>query len=390
MRNLLIILFLGLCITSVAKDKKKKILIEFIINDNNCKNGSVDGEVSLLKSDLAELLEKELPCFDILFRSDIQALLGNQRDRALLGNPDDAAVEEMLRQFSNFDYIMVFNLSCFNDKVTISGSKFSSRNVAKVENKYTKTGTSDNVEFIDNYAKAFIDDLMYSEPCPYKGEIKIEDLESKSVDSSYTKNILCGDLANNKGTEEHVYKEIRNVNRKISLNKIKRLEAEGTFTSDMTNDIYSKYVNNDCYVCVMDGTDATVKTTGDFSSEETQKLQWNISGIASFQDSDKYTKASEVELHFERNGTYTVEVKALSEYGAFSGSKIEKTNSTCAGQNSKKDEISYKINDIFKYSLGPFKGTPYDKTLKENGSTNYNDNVNKEKHNISYEFNFSR
>jgi hypothetical protein len=390
MRNLLIILFLGLCITSVAKDKKKKILIEFIINNDNCKNGTVDAEVSLLKSDLAEHIEKELPCFSILFKSDIQAMLGHERDRALLGNPDDEAFEEMLRQFTNFDYVMVSNLSCSNDKVTISGSKLSNRTV-KVENKYTKTGTNDNVEFIDNYAKEFINDLMYSEPCPYKGEIKIEDLESKSIDTSYTKNILCGDLANNKGTEEGIYKENKQVIRKIELNKIKRLEAEGTFTSTMNSDIYSKFVNNDCYVCSMDKTDATVITTGDFSSEETQKLNWTISGIASFQDSDKNSKASEVAIHFARNGTYTVEVKAVSEYGSYDGSKNVKTNSTCDGQNSKKDAISYKINDIFNYTLGPFKGTPYDKELKENGSQEYKSGETKEeKHKLTFGFNFTR
>jgi hypothetical protein len=392
MRNLLIILFLGLCITSVAKDKKKKILIEFIINNNNCKNGSVDGEVSLLKSDLAEILEKELPCFDILFRSDIQALLGNQRDRALLGNPDDAAVEEMLRQFANFDYIMVFNLSCFNDKVTISGSKFSSRNVAKVENKYTQTGTNDNVEFIDNYAKAFIDDLMYSEPCPYKGTLKIDDLATETHDSISDRSIICSNLASTHGTEKFVLKEKREVIRKIELNKIKKLAAEGSYTSSMNYDKYSKYVNDDCYICSMDGTDATIKTTGDYSDEITEKSQWHISGIASYKnDSDNSIKDSEVALHFDKNGTYTVEVKAVSDYGQFEASRTEKTNSTCAGQNTKKDDpVSYKVNDIFKFALGPFKGTPFDKELKESGTMNSGKTNSKEKHTITYEFNFSR
>jgi len=390
MRKLLIILFLGVCITGFAKDKKKKILIYPFYYEELCNADAIYSFGDNLCKELASAIGKELPCFDIATRSDIVTMLENARYNEInFGHVDNDILPDAANKL-DADYVIALTIRCYgNNSFLVSGTMRKGGDV-KPQNRLSRIGDPSTNDFINQYAKDFLEDILYSEPCPYKGKIKIEDLEAKSVDSSYTKNILCGDLANNKGTEEHVYKETRNVNRKISLNKIKRLEAEGTFTSDMTNDIYSKYVNNDCYVCVMDGTDATVKTTGDFSSEETQKLQWNISGIASFQDSDKYTKASEVELHFERNGTYTVEVKALSEYGAFSGSKIEKTNSTCAGQNSKKDEISYKINDIFKYSLGPFKGTPYDKELKENGSTNYNDNANKEKHKIAYEFNFSR
>ena len=392
MRKLLIILFLGLCITCLAKDKKKRILIEFNIDNYNCKNGTLEAEASLLQSDLAELFEKELPCFNILFKSDIQALLGHERDRALLGNPDDETTEEMMRQFANFDYVIVFNLSCFNNNVTITGSKFSNQNNANVENRYTKTGANDNVEFVDNYAKAFINELLYSEPCPYKGDLKIEDLTTLKEDSVSDKNIPCGNLSNTRGTEIYNFKENKTISRKIELNKIKKLKAEGSFTSTMNTYNYSKYVNNNCYTCSMDGTDATVITTGDYSSEVTEKSSWNISGIASYKTGgDSLVKSSEVAIHFERNGTYTIEVKAVSDYGQFEGSKITKTNSTCGGQNSKNEgPVSYKINDIFKFTLGPFKGTPYDKILKENGNLDSSEKNSKEKHKISFGFNLSR
>jgi hypothetical protein len=390
MKNIVLLIFLSLCLTVVAQNKKKRILIFAEINHTGCPKNAAEIAASTLPNKLASLLRKELPCFEIILKSDLVDLIKFDRQWVLSGYGDESNLAEIIGQF-NCDYFIQLQISCINDKIMITGTRMNERS-ARVLNRQTEIGNNENGEFVEKFANDFLENILYSEPCPYKGSIHIEDLETMSTDSIVEKNISCGNLAGTNGTEKFTSKEKRNISRKIELNKINKTEAEGSYTSTMNSEYYSTYVNNDCYVCSMDGTDATVITTGDFSDEVTENSRWNISGIASYKTGeDSLVKISEVAIHFAKNGTYTVEVKAVSNYGPFEGSRTTKTNSTCGGQKTKNDDpISYRTNDTFKFNLGPFKGSPFDKRLKENGTMDVSMKNSKEKHKITFGFGLTR
>jgi hypothetical protein len=390
MKNIYLIIFLGFCLSISAQESKKKILIYNQITSNNCKKDAAEILNNQIPDEIASLIRNNLPCYDVYEKSVFQSILSFDRQRMLLGYPDESTIENIAGAFG-CNYVIMINTSCNNGIFTVSASLTDQRNF-DVKARNVKTGNDNSYEFVESFAKAFLEDLLYSEPCPYKGVIKIDDLEITSVDSAYDRKIACGNLGNTDGSESFNSKEERTVNRKIELNKIKKLGADGSFTSTMKSTKHSKYANNDCYVCSMDGSDASVKTTGDYSSEINENSKWNISGIASYKNGgDNLIKTSEAAIHFAKNGTYTVEIKAVSDYGVFEGSRNVKTNSTCAGQQSKNDPpLSTKINDKFKFTFGPFKGTPFDKVLKESSTMDVSDNNGNGKHKITYEFNLTK
>jgi len=384
MKNILILMFLGLCFTGFAQTYKKKIYIWPQFYNQNCKND--DGRVlgDKLSKELAALLKKELPCFIVTEHSEFIELLKKGKEAYLAYTGDGAKFDDdnfrkAQNKFINVYYLIPIVIKCYGDKVSVNAIQLNTRQ-GKSYSRMGKVGDPTDEDFIKSFAKDFLAEIMYTEPCPFKGTIQIDDIETTKIDS-----------INDMGCEKHVTKEERKTIRKIELNKIGKRDAQGSFVSTIEFEKEYHISIQDCHICSMDGTDFTVIRNGDYTKDIFERANCNISGIASYKSADSTINASEAIIHFDRNGTYTLEVKAVSAFGQFDANRTTKVNSTCASQNYKKNgPISFKTNDWFKHTFGPFKGTPFDKVLKESVSVEYPGDKLHEKHKVNFQFNLSR
>lgn len=318
---------------------------------------------------VVQILHDQISCAVILTMEDIESDIKFDRDLAI-AHPAGEYETNLgnIAKKMDCDYIVDIGGSIVGDKYFFSSSMLDNRKAKAVNKTMVQTDYKNLVKEVQSFAYKLAKELLQMQICPYKGKITISnELEDQEI---HDRGNRCG---KNSGGYFSEHKE--NTTKKSEtwiLEKKKRIEAEGSFSTTFVEKKIIHQKSNACTSCyICDGKVVTGRSTT-YTDEDwlvENKEEYKIEGIADPILDDKFNKISPAMVSIEFDtlaGTYWIKVKAISKPGTYTISRTEKRATACKCDDPVPDEkTSYvKIVPLDKM-YGPFKGKPTDKTLQD-------------------------
>jgi hypothetical protein len=276
------------------------------------------------------------------------------------------------------DYHVFLKLIMDNDYYSFSARFVDEKTKNTLVDKVRQSTESNLAKDLQSFAKEFVKEVAYEvELCPYKGPVNLKIVETLKRQTSTKEPIFCED----KWKEHNRSSSVDNEDvQEWKLNKIGRKgSSDGNMTWDLSE--HSQEIDkNDCYECVSG-------SVGARSSEKTVTRTSGIKGIS--RESKVVDDAlwdSKVRTKFNRDGTYFLILKAASKKGTSTTQTKETISGACDPNVKSESKKSTKDIPLDNFRLGPFKGTPYDKDLKEKNKVVTKSTSDQESY---YEFDFT-
>jgi len=332
-------------------------------------NHSTESKLQGLTMMVMQVLREQIPCAIIITMKDIELMVKHDREQAIAHNSWDyeSNLENIGREM-RCDYIVDIGGGMTGDIYFFSSSMLNNRNAKTINKATIKTDYKNLYDDAESYAYKLAKELLQMQICPYKGKITIS---NELVDQEiHDRGNRCG--KNSGGYfSEHKENTIKKSETWV-LEKKKRMEAEGSFSTTFTKKkiIHQKSTAcTSCFICegkVVTGR-STTYTDEDWLVEN--KEEYQIDGIADPILDSKFNKINPAIVSIEFDtlaGAYTITVNAISKPGTYTISRTEKRQTACKCDDPVPDEKSStaKIMPLDK-SYGPFKGKPTDKTLQD-------------------------
>ncbi len=263
---------------------------------------------------------------------------------------------------------MILNLTCYDIK-----------NQEGVFNHQEELSPGINIKGIsDKMARALAEELINDEICPFKGKVTVTLNSHREQNEKEQHPVYCN------GNDQQFIRS-----RTLTKSSKNRWDLQRNGKPDTSGNMNLSIIERDeeneengCYRCPSG-------REGRRTSKKVTSIRSSLGGISSVSIDPNAPKVFEslnrdatVKLVFNKNGTYMVKVRAVSEFGKYEGSITEVATGTCDVKNSTK---SLSDNDVIEDSItrkkpfvravplngtwGPFPGSPKDKKLsgkKEN------------------------
>ena len=314
-------------------------------------NTAVAAYTQVLEYNIRKEMKKRIPCSEVYFMSDIKIWLGFKRMQQLLGTPgseDLSAIEGAL----GAKYLIISNANVVGGKIVGILTCYYMKDKSAIASGSLSAPTDNFKECAEQVVDKMIKELEEYEVCPYKGPVNIE-VEGKCDDTQTTYgNAPCG------GSLTTIITRKMNSNLKWNLNKTGRRQTSGTANYDYHEKLTTE-MNYACYRCES-GIEGATKITQTVESEA------KVNGLSN-ESSFEGTKVEDarVKIVFMDDGTYMLEVEATSKTGYLKETKEKKVEGACQEESEPSDTKTRKLDVPFKVELGPYKGTPEDKTLQQ-------------------------
>lgn len=317
---------------------------------------------------LATKMGNRFPCLVLIRMNDIAAQIGWARMQQLVGTPEEKQINlKNIGDAMGVKYLI---------KVTASHMKDNPRTWINIRvlNNLKQTGiyndmrqfsspseAADGVdEMIDRLEKGFAEHLSmqkdgYGEICPFTGrvdvyrEVKRDRYEKKSQD------LYCKGM----DMEGHELEKYSATLQEVwSLERFGNPDTRGGVDATFLEETVSEEVNP-CYVC---GPDEIARWVWN----RTATVSGAINGLSDKSAGESIkNKDATIRLHFTKDGTYTVTVKAASNVGKQTKTVKESAVGLCNTftRNEPQESAGPKLG--LEYTFGPFAGTPFDTKLAQ-------------------------
>ena len=367
-----IIVILGLMIPALGLRAQPEHPRFLIVTSIHSSEGSKDNGLLLLYSDhiiahLQKELNKELPCVRVITMSNIAASIQHDRDRVILtdgpSNFEEIAGAMGVDYTINVDIFSDGPLTRFNASIQQGRKSTPSSN----KNAMARGNDEQKLDEIEKFVKKFVSELVNMQLCPFKGTITLT--TERTDEEIHERGNRCG--KDNSGYFRGTIKDSYNYFEELVLEKKLRMQADGSMHVRSTEEHMKHEVNSGCVNCwtyegnVANGIDAGTFTNSDYT--QTVKEEYEVNGLASLGDSQLSGKLpAEVAIKFDTiQGTYTIQVKAVSKKGSYIKSTITKNITSCKKFDRPDEIVNNETIVSVSTSFGPFKGKPTDKTLQD-------------------------
>lgn len=302
---------------------------------------------------VASAIEKEYPCARARTQHDIYDKVETERQNQLKGGETN---------WSSFcddlkaDYLVNLEASEFlSNQIIVSASVIDYKKKESIarESKYGSNNEATLKKLFKQVAESVTKKMADYEICPYSGDVTVK-IESEKND---TKTDYVGSPCG--GGNATINTEIEsNATLEWKLKKVKKIQTSGT----MTYKLHEKYtITSDypCYICD-NGQKGAAKIT------ETDESEGQIEGLSndSSFEGQKIDDAR-ISIKFLSDGTYNILLEGTSKKGPLKVTKEKKIEGVCESDSEPKDTKNKQIDVPLSLILGPYKGTPQDKTLSQ-------------------------
>ncbi len=259
------------------------------------------------------------------------------------------------------------------------------------ENKvYPTTGAAiaDIKRIADELAKAFVeegsnDKGLNNEVCPFKGNVEVRAKTKRNEQREETFTDYCnGQDHQGRKTEtvtvdgKHVWKFQRNGNP----------DTDGTMEGNITEKIVREEITG-CHECASG-------RKGEWSFRDETESAGSVSGLDtstwSMKTGTSDNKDATIRLHFSKNGTYKVSVRAVSREGTEYVTKTTTAVGACDNLDKKPKTGKQPLTIPLERQFGPFTGTVRDKRLKDKQVLVISNKENEEVTEFEIEFDLKR
>ncbi len=347
-----------------------------------------EGTASAFMNIAAEQIAKEFPCATTITTSDVSAILGNLRQRMLVGGTEEqekatqAAFEAFAGSYGA-DYLVVLKVTADASRCTLSARWLDVRTSKALVNEMDSAAIGPGVlDAIDRLSAKLVDEAAYFEICPYKGPIKMTvntTLAPKEQREEYP--VYCN------GMDQQYVKTTETAkvaDTKLEVTRTRRNWATGTIGFHSV-ETFRLVEEDPCHACdpqrkgvriYTENSRATVDITG--LSQESSTAGQVLSDVRAY-------------LKFDRNGTFRLEVLATSERGDRKIHIERKAEGNCDTTLAKpKEDYTVRTDIPIANIMGPFPGTPRDKALSGSDTFQSKDPVTGEETTINVEFQLRR
>lgn len=308
-------------------------------------------------------------CLKLMRMDDINALISLARMQQLAGTPEERQIKlENIADAMGVKYLIMIkashqqgnpltwvNIAVLNT-VKQNGVFYDTRQFA------SPTEAIDAVDdMVERLEKGISEHLSmqkdgYGEICPFTGRVDVYREVSRQRDLEEKKEqVYCNG-------HDQVWKkgeEFRYLTRELwGLERFGNPETRGSVEATLEEKTVGEEVNP-CYVC---------------GPYEVGRWVWNrsvaesgaVSGLSDKSAGETINnRDATIRLHFKKDGTYTVTVKAASAAGLHTKTVRESAEGMCNTFNKNAPAESKSLKLGFEYTFGPFTGTPFDKKLAE-------------------------
>ncbi|MFH1981578.1 MAG: hypothetical protein ABIL58_07035 [Pseudomonadota bacterium] len=197
-----------------------------------------------------------------------------------------------------------------------------------------------------------------NEVCPFRGKVEVKAITKRKQAQEDTYSEYCngGDRQSRKSqsaTSEGDYR--------WQFNRLGNPDTDGTMKGTVTAKFVYEEVSG-CYQCSSGkkGSQSVKSETGLTGAVEgLDTSTWSMKAAKSD------NKDATIRLHFSKNGTYKVSVRAVSKEGTKKFTKTVTANGVCAIPNEKPKTEKQTFSMPLERQFGPFSGTVRDKRLKD-------------------------
>jgi hypothetical protein len=184
-----------LLIIPVSKAEKTKFFLKWSVKcESELETEKLDLFCDHFSDKFGEEIKKYLPCATYTTYPDIVAALNNERERLLLGGPEDESFLSDLAGAMGAQYLVSLKMTQMGQSVVIN-VKCIKMDVAKTLVNVLEQAplSEDAFEVIESLTEKFFDDLLKYEICPYKGLIKVEVTTDLNVDQKKEYPVYCNE-----------------------------------------------------------------------------------------------------------------------------------------------------------------------------------------------------
>jgi hypothetical protein len=369
-----IIIYLAI---SGSINAKTRFFIQTIAEGDQ--NGKVaEGGLKYYEIQVANKIEKDFPCAQVISFSDVRTMLGHERMRQLLGSGGDETTLRNLSGSMGCEYLLILNINVSLNKVFISAKCIDSKKAKVMVNilEVKPYGGGAVIETIDKVVNMLSDKLKEYEICHYYGPVTIEVKSNREEAETFQIGSPCGV---NKANVTATRKTTSTL--KWELNKYTLRAAEGTVKYDLFEN-YTTVTNFPCYKCKNGNQGPAVVT-------EIRETEAKAEGLSDESVSEgKKVSDARIKIVFLEDGTYTLLVEATSKRGPKKDSEEKKIEGICENESEPKTTKNKQIDVPINVVLGPYKGTTQDKVLQQKETKDLSQG--KEKTTVTIDFTLTR
>lgn len=379
----LCLFFLLLAVFSQAQKRDVCFFMvhKYVGPDENLK--SLEGLTGLFYTFFSDKLKEAFPCAYDNDDGAIASLLGQERDRQLLGSGSEENLKSIAEAL-NIDYLVVLELgTMIGNQFTVSVVCMPYRTkdkfpVARVFTRcpYSETSTGEMQNKVEEAASGIIEKLKKLEICPFKGPIKITNSSAFDTVKEYQYDVYCNEMDQqfHKKTEIHNYTYSE---WELSRQGNERANGDMNFR---TNEKTTIIEEDGCHTC------SSGRQGGRTLTEE-HSLKHSGGGIShESQWNGKPQEDTRVELQFLDDGTYLVIAKGTSKPANGNEIVIKRSEGTCDTENTN-NNVPRIVRIPLMAIFGPYPGKATDKVLQQKDEIQTIDPISKERHTYNIEFN---
>lgn len=353
--------------------------------------GEVDAKdvataVSGIEASAAKALRAEFPCAVVTTGSEFNAKMKIEREKAFLGwyekeqstDPEMRAIMEDLKKRANegkkgpkteeeaiarmaslldCQWMTTITLTVDERSVTVGVMTLDVRK-GKAIHRDVKTTSSLGAakDAFDGMAKNLVRALAYEEPCPYKGKVTVTVRSDRDKTDEESRPAYCNERD---GTYRRELTMKKTSEDDWKLDRVGKPDTIGEVSVKTVEDESEEEID-DCHRC----------PSGREGGWTRKKETHSTTTIDALSDRSKspdaaYLRDATVRLVFDPAGTFTIRVKATTEFA--DGAKTRRVKETAEGtcDNFRRDEKPppEKASALVEMTWGPFPGTPFDKRL---------------------------
>jgi len=356
MKRTIILILVMLLIIPVSKAEKTKFFLKWSVQvEDETERGKLDLFCDHFSDKFGEEIKKYLPCATYTTYPDIVAALNNERERLLLGGPEDESFLSDLAGAMGAQYLVSLKITQMGQSVVMN-VKCIKMDVAKTLVNVLEQAplSEDAFEVIESLTEKFFDDLLKYEICPFKGLLKVEVTTDLNVDQKKEYPVYCNEQ--DKLYKLH-YKETKHSEHFWTFEKETKVWAR-SFIDYSISEESEREIDDGCYSCPQGKTrryyHETISKSGkiDEVSEESELYGKQVSD-------------ARVEITFNDDGTYIIKIEATSKESEISVTRYRNAESWCDNDNKPPETIKNKVDIPLTYFFGPYKGTAKDEFLTQ-------------------------
>jgi hypothetical protein len=300
-------------------------------------------------------MDEYFPCASYTSYANIAVALSNERERLLLGGPENEGSLADLARSLGAQYLVYLKMIQFGQSVSMNAVCIDMKNPKTLVNVIEQAPLNEDAfEQVEKLLDKFIDDLLKYEICPYKGRIKIDVTTEMNVDESKEYPVYCNEQDR---TYKLHYKENKHSEHFWTFEKEAKVWAR-SFIDYTISEESEKEIEDGCYSCPQGKTRRLYRETMSKSGkiDEVSQESWLYG---------KQVDDARVEITFNDDGTYIIKITATSKESDITATRYRYAESWCDTENKPPETIKNKVDIPLSYTFGPYPGTARDDFLKE-------------------------